>query len=276
MSFLSFKNVSKSYGVGTNQTHVLKNIDLDVQEGEFLVLLGFSGTGKTTLINLMAGLDTPTSGDVTFKGAPVTDLPHIWSDLNKAGLVSGHAYSKGLRTVKTCVGTDHCRFGTQNSTGLGIKLEKILWGSWTPHKVKLGVSGCPRNCAEATCKDIGVICVDSGYQIGIAGAAGMDVKETELLCQVPTEEECIEVIVAVTQAYRENAKYLDRIYKWVGKVGLDWVKEVVVDDVENRRALVERFEVSQSIYRKDPWAEHARDKAQNYAPLADLTPLAAE
>ncbi|WP_299783772.1 nitrite reductase large subunit NirB [uncultured Marivita sp.] len=209
-------------------------------------------------------------------GVKSEDLPHIWADLNKAGLVSGHAYSKGLRTVKTCVGTDHCRFGTQDSTGLGIKLEKILWGSWTPHKVKLGVSGCPRNCAEATCKDIGVICVDSGYQIGIAGAAGMDVKETELLCQVPTEDECIDVIVAVTQAYRENAKYLDRIYKWVGKVGLDWVKETVVEDIENRRALVERFELSQSVYRKDPWAEHAREKAPSYAPLADLTPLAAE
>jgi nitrite reductase (NADH) large subunit len=209
-------------------------------------------------------------------GVKSEDLPHIWADLNKAGLVSGHAYSKGLRTVKTCVGTDHCRFGTQDSTGLGIKLEKILWGSWTPHKVKLGVSGCPRNCAEATCKDIGVICVDSGYQIGIAGAAGMDVKETELLCQVPTEEECIEVIVAVTQAYRENAKYLDRIYKWVGKVGLDWVKETIVDDLENCKALVARFELSQSIYRKDPWAEHAQEKAHSYAPLADLTPLAAE
>ena len=209
-------------------------------------------------------------------GVKGEDLPHMWADLNKAGLVSGHAYSKGLRTVKTCVGSDHCRFGTQDSTGLGIKLEKLLWGSWTPHKVKLGVSGCPRNCAEATCKDIGVICVDSGYQIGVAGAAGMDVKETELLCQVPTEEECIEVIVAMTQIYRENAKYLDRIYKWVNKVGLDWVKEVVVDDLENRKALVERFELSQSIYRKDPWAEHAREKADTYAPLADLTPLAAE
>lgn len=209
-------------------------------------------------------------------GVKSEDLPHIWADLNKAGLVSGHAYSKGLRTVKTCVGTDHCRFGTQDSTGLGIKLEKILWGSWTPHKVKLGVSGCPRNCAEATCKDIGVICVDSGYQIGIAGAAGMDVKETELLCQVPTEEECIEVIVAVTQAYRENAKYLDRIYKWVGKVGLDWVKEAVVDDLESRKALVARFELSQSIYRKDPWAQHAKEKASSYAPLVDLTQLAAE
>jgi len=209
-------------------------------------------------------------------GVKGEDLPAIWADLNKAGLVSGHAYSKGLRTVKTCVGTDHCRFGTQDSTGLGIKLEKILWGSWTPHKLKLAVSGCPRNCAEATCKDIGVVCVDSGYQIGIGGAAGMDVKETELLCQVPTEDEAIEVVMAVTQAYREGGKYLDRLYKWLAKVGMDWVRANVVDDLENRRALVERFELSQSIYRKDPWAEHVRDKAPSYAPIADFTLEAAE
>jgi len=209
-------------------------------------------------------------------GVKGEDLPAIWADLNKAGLVSGHAYSKGLRTVKTCVGTDHCRFGTQDSTGLGIKLEKILWGSWTPHKLKLAVSGCPRNCAEATCKDIGVVCVDSGYQIGIGGAAGMDVKETELLCQVPTEGEAIEVVMAVTQAYREGGKYLDRLYKWLAKVGMDWVRANVVDDLENRRALVERFELSQSIYRKDPWAEHVRDKAPSYAPIADFTLEAAE
>ncbi len=208
-------------------------------------------------------------------GVKGADLPYIWSDLNKAGLVSGHAYSKGLRTVKTCVGTDHCRFGTQDSTGLGVKLEKILWGSWTPHKLKLAVSGCPRNCAEATCKDIGVVCVDSGYQISIGGAAGMDVKETELLVQVPTEDEAIEVVMAVTQAYREGGKYLDRLYKWMAKVGLDWIKETVVDNLDNRRALVERFELSQSIYRKDPWAEHAKE-AQRFAPIADLTLEAAE
>ncbi|WP_170509847.1 nitrite reductase large subunit NirB [Ruegeria arenilitoris] len=209
-------------------------------------------------------------------GVKGEDLPAIWADLNRAGLVSGHAYSKGLRTVKTCVGTDHCRFGTQDSTGLGIKLEQILWGSWTPHKLKLAVSGCPRNCAEATCKDIGVVCVDSGYQIGIGGAAGMDVKETELLCQVPTEDEAIEVVMAVTQAYREGGKYLDRLYKWLAKVGMDWVRANVVDDLENRRALVERFELSQSIYRKDPWAEHVRDKVPIYAPIADFTLEAAE
>ena len=203
------------------------------------------------------------------------DLPAIWADLNDAGLVSGHAYSKGLRTVKTCVGTDHCRFGTQDSTGLGIKLEQVLWGSWTPHKVKLAVSGCPRNCAEATCKDVGVICVDSGYQVGVAGAAGMDVKETERLADVPTEQEAIDLTVAFIQLYRENAKYLDRPYKWVAKVGLDWVKERVVDDLEERARLIEAFELSQSIYRKDPWAEHAQ-KAATYQPLADLTLEAAE
>ncbi|MEM7722704.1 MAG: nitrite reductase large subunit NirB [Pseudomonadota bacterium] len=209
-------------------------------------------------------------------GVKSEDLPHIWADLNKAGLVSGHAYSKGLRTVKTCVGTDHCRFGTQDSTGLGVKLEKILWGSWTPHKVKVAVSGCPRNCAEATCKDVGIICVDSGYQVGVAGAAGMDLKETERLADVATEQEAIDVTVAFVQLYRENAKYLDRPYKWVAKVGLDWVKARVVDDLDERARLIAAFELSQSIYRKDPWAEHAAEKAERYAPLADLTLEAAE
>lgn len=208
-------------------------------------------------------------------GVKGEDLPAMWADLNRAGLVSGHAYSKGLRTVKTCVGSEHCRFGTQDSTGLGVKLEQILWGSWTPHKVKLGVSGCPRNCAEATCKDVGIICVDSGYQIGVAGAAGMDLKETERLANVAKEQEAIDVTVAFVQLYRENAKYLDRPYKWVAKVGLDWVKERVVDDLTERARLIEAFELSQSIYRKDPWAEHAQE-ARRYQPMADLTLEAAE
>ncbi len=210
-------------------------------------------------------------------GVKKEDLPAMWYDLNQAGMVSGHAYSKGLRTVKTCVGSDHCRFGTQDSTGLGIKLEKLLWGSWTPHKVKLGVSGCPRNCAESTCKDVGIICVDSGYEVSVAGAAGMDVKETEMLGKVATEEEAIALTTAYIQLYRENAKYLDRGYKFVAKFGLDWVKEQVVDDLENRAALIERFEISQSVYRKDPWAEHAKpEEAKKFSPLADLTLEAAE
>lgn len=211
-------------------------------------------------------------------GVQREDLPAMWADLNAAGMVSGHAYSKGLRTVKTCVGSDFCRFGTQDSTGLGIKLEKKLWGSWTPHKVKLGVSGCPRNCAEATCKDIGVICVDSGYEVSVAGAAGMELKQTEALAKAATEQEAIDLSVAFIQLYRESAAYLDRPYKWVAKVGLEWVIEQVVDDIANRAALCERFEISQTVYRKDPWAEQATPDYQTrkWDALADLTLEAAE
>jgi nitrite reductase (NADH) large subunit len=209
-------------------------------------------------------------------GVKKQDLPAIWADLNAAGMVSGHAYSKGLRTVKTCVGTDFCRFGTKDSTGLGIRLEKLLWGSWSPAKVKLGVSGCPRNCAEATCKDIGVVCVDSGYEIGVAGAAGMEVKPTELLCKVATEDEAIEVIAAFVQLYRENARYLHRIYKWVARVGLDWCR-AEIEDPAKRAALYARFMLGQSVYQTDPWADLARPEARAlWHPLADLTREAAE
>ncbi|MGA0542213.1 nitrite reductase large subunit NirB [Neotabrizicola sp. VNH66] len=207
-------------------------------------------------------------------GVKKEDLPAIWADFNAAGMVSGHAYAKGLRTVKTCVGQQFCRFGTQDSTGLGIALEKLLWGSWTPAKVKLGVSGCPRNCAEATCKDIGVVCVDSGFQISVAGAAGLDVRETELLVTVPTEAEAMEVIAAFVQLYRENARYLHRIYKWVDKVGLDWCRERIAD-TESRRALYDRFMLSQSVYQTDPWAEHAA-RPQDWAPMKTISMEAAE
>src|SRR3546814_8078336 len=112
------------------------------------------------------------------------DLPAIWADLNAAWMVSGHAYGKALRTVKTCVGSEWCRFGTQDSTGLGIKIEQMSWRSWMPHKFKIAVSGCPRNCAEATIKDIGVICVDSGYELHIDGNGGIHLHGTDLMCQV--------------------------------------------------------------------------------------------
>ena len=207
-------------------------------------------------------------------GVRKEDLPAIWADFNDAGMVSGHAYAKGLRTVKTCVGEQFCRFGTQDSTGLGIRLEKLLWGSWTPAKVKLGVSGCPRNCAEATCKDIGIICVDSGFQISVAGAAGMDVRETVPLLTVATADEVCDVTAAFVQLYRENARYLHRIYKWVDKVGLDWCRDQVAD-TGTRDALVARFAESQAIYQTDPWADHAARPAE-WAPVADLTLKAAE
>ena len=210
-------------------------------------------------------------------GVKKEDLPAVWAQLNAAGLVSGFAYAKGLRTVKTCVGSDWCRFGTQDSMGLGVKMERLLCGSWTPAKVKLAVSGCPRNCAEATVKDIGIICVDSGYDIHIAGAAGLHVRATDLLGHVATEEEALEYVAAITQMYREEAAYLDRLWKWVEKTGLERVRAAIMDDHENRNALYERFLISQRVARRDPWAERAAGRdAREFAPLAVLMPVAAE
>ncbi len=205
-------------------------------------------------------------------GIKKEDLPAIWSDLNAAGLVSGHAYAKGLRTVKTCVGSEWCRFGTQDSTGLGVKLERHLWNSWTPAKVKLAVSGCPRNCAEATCKDIGVICVDSGYDIHFAGAAGLDILGTQVLGHAGTEAEVIEIVAALVQLYREQGRYLERIYKWARRVGTDAIRAQVLEDPEKRRDLAARFEASQRASPADPWAERVAGKdAHEFSPIADLT-----
>jgi nitrite reductase (NADH) large subunit len=204
-------------------------------------------------------------------GVKKEDLPAVWADLGKAGFVSGHAYAKGLRTVKTCVGTDWCRFGTQDSTGLGIRIEKFMWGSWTPAKVKMGVSGCPRNCAEATCKDVGVICVDSGYEIHFAGAAGLDIKGTEVLGLVKTEDEALEVIVALTQMYREQARYLERIYKWARRIGVAEIKRQVLDDIERRKAYFDRFVFSQTFAQVDPWSERVSGKDKHeFRPMAAI------
>ncbi|WP_240232183.1 nitrite reductase large subunit NirB [Devosia lacusdianchii] len=211
-------------------------------------------------------------------GVKKEDLPAVWADLNAAGMVSGAAYAKGLRTVKTCVGSDWCRFGTQDSTGLGIRIEKFMWGAWTPAKLKLAVSGCPRNCAEATCKDIGVICVDSGYDIHFAGAAGLDIKGTELLCHADSEDEALEIIVALTQLYREQGRYLERIYKWAKRVGTPSITANVVTDREKRRMYYERFVYSQTFAQIDPWEERVNGKdAHEFAAMAEFgMPVAAE
>ena len=204
-------------------------------------------------------------------GVKKEDLPAVWADLGRAGFVSGHAYAKGLRTVKTCVGSDWCRFGTQDSTGLGIRIEKFMWGSWTPAKVKMAVSGCPRNCSEATCKDVGVICVDSGYEIHFAGAAGLDIKGTEVLCLVKTESEAVERIVALVQMYREQGRYLERIYKWAKRIGLDEIRRQIADDKEKREAYFQRFAFSQKFAQSDPWSERASGKDKHeFRPMATV------
>jgi nitrite reductase (NADH) large subunit len=202
------------------------------------------------------------------------DLPGIWADLNAAGMVSGHAYGKALRTVKTCVGSEWCRFGTQDSTGLGVRIERMTWGSWMPHKFKIAVSGCPRNCAEATIKDFGVVCVDSGYELHVGGNGGMKVRVTDLLCKVETEEEALGICAAFIQLYREQAHYLERTAPWVERVGLDHVKSALFDDADAVKRLAARFRYSQKFSQDDPWAGRAAGKdAELHSHLAEVRPF---
>ena len=107
---------------------------------------------------------------------------------------------------------------------MGVKLEQMAWGTWMPHKFKIAVSGCPRNCAEATIKDFGVVCVDSGYELHVGGNGGIKVRVTDLLCKVATEDEALEYCAAFIQLYREDAHYLERTAPWIERVGLEYVK----------------------------------------------------
>ncbi|MCG7897120.1 MAG: nitrite reductase large subunit NirB [Candidatus Thiodiazotropha weberae] len=202
-------------------------------------------------------------------GVKKDQLPAVWKDLSEAGFVSGHAYGKALRTVKTCVGKNWCRFGTQDSTGLGVKLEELTWGSWMPHKFKLAVSGCPRNCAEATIKDLGVVCVDSGYELHIGGNGGIKVRVTDLLCKVESEAEVLEYTGAFIQCYREEAHYLERTAPWVERVSLNYVKQRVVEDEVGRKALYDRFKLSQKFAQVDPWKARAEGaETHEFTPLS--------
>ncbi len=207
-------------------------------------------------------------------GIKKEDLPAVWADLNAAGMVSGHAYGKSLRTVKTCVGSEWCRFGTQDSTGLGVKTERMTWGSWMPHKFKIAVSGCPRNCAEATIKDFGVVCVDSGYELHVGGNGGIHVRVTDLLCKVVTEQEAMDHCAAFIQLYREEARYLERTAPWIERVGVDYIKSRIVADETGREALRGRFLFSQSFSQDDPWAERAAGAhAELHQHIAHVRPM---
>ena len=194
-------------------------------------------------------------------GAKKEDLPAIWRDLD---MPSGHAYAKALRTVKTCVGSEWCRFGTQDSTEMGKRLERALWRMYAPHKVKLAVSGCPRNCAESGIKDVGVIGVDSGWEIYVGGNGGIKTEVAHFLCKLKTAEEVLEMSGAFLQLYREEGWYLERTVHYVGRVGLDHVKKLVLDDPANRAALWARLQFALDG-EPDPWhqmAEARVDKRQ--------------
>jgi nitrite reductase (NADH) large subunit len=187
-------------------------------------------------------------------GVKKTDLPKVWRDL---GMPSGHAYAKALRTVKTCVGSEWCRFGTQDSTRMGKELERALWRMYAPHKVKLAVSGCPRNCAESGIKDVGVIGVDSGWEIYVAGNGGIKTEVAQFLAKVTTHAEVLEYAGAFLQLYREEAWYLERTVHYVARVGIDSMRRRVVEDAANRAALWARLQFAVDK-EPDPWSEPAR------------------
>ncbi len=196
-------------------------------------------------------------------GIDKRDLPAIWRDI---GMPSGHAYAKAIRTVKTCVGSEFCRFGLGDSIALGTELEKEWEGLHTPAKVKSGVSGCPRNCAEATVKDIGVVAVEGGWQVRVGGAAGATVREADVLTTATTADEVIRIATAVLQYYRENGEYKERLYDFVPRIGLDRIRAIVLDDRE-AAALLERFRIAKAAV-SDPWLE--RDDPYHPRQFGDL------
>ena len=184
-------------------------------------------------------------------GVKKEDLANVWKDI---GMPSGFAYAKSLRTVKTCVGSEWCRFGTQDSTQLGKDLERALWAMYSPHKVKLAVSGCPRNCAESGIKDIGIVGVDSGWEMYIGGNGGIKTEVAQFLIKVKTSDEVMEYSGAFLQLYREEGWYLERTVNYLHRVGMDYVKKHVLEDNERRKALWERLQFSLAG-EPDPWFE---------------------
>jgi nitrite reductase (NADH) large subunit len=199
-------------------------------------------------------------------GVKKEDLVHVWRDL---GMPSGHAYAKALRTVKTCVGSEWCRFGTQDSTQMGKDLERALWRMYAPHKVKLAVSGCPRNCAEAGIKDVGVIGVDSGWEIYIAGNGGIKTEVAQFLVKVRTPSEVLEYAGAFLQLYRLEGWYLERTVHFVQRVGMDYVKRRIVDDATGRKELWTQLQYALDG-EPDPWFEFdkARVDLRQFEPLS--------
>lgn len=178
-------------------------------------------------------------------------LPHIWEALD---MRSASAYGKKTRSVKSCVGKAFCRFGTQYTTNLGIRLEKTFEYIDTPHKFKIGVSGCPRSCVESGVKDFGIIGVENGFQIYVGGNGGTEVVPAELLTTVATEDEVVKLCGAYMQYYRETGIYAERTAPWLKRLGFDHVKSVVLDP-EKQATLFERIMDAKRAYDDEPWKE---------------------
>ncbi len=204
-------------------------------------------------------------------GVKKEDLVNVWKDI---GMPSGHAYAKALRTVKTCVGSEWCRMGTQDSTHMGKDLERAMWRMYAPHKVKFAVSGCPRNCAEAGIKDVGIIGVDSGWEMYIAGNGGIKTEVAEFFTKLKTAEEVLEYTGAFMQLYRLEGWYLERTVHYVHRVGMDHVKKRILEDAEGRKALWEQLQFALDG-EPDPWFEHQK-AAVDTRQFVPIQPVAME
>ncbi len=246
----SFSVVPRMYG-GVTSPDQLRRI-ADVAERYDAKMVKVTGGQRIDLLGVRKG-----------------DLPDIWRDLD---MPSGFAYSKAIRTVKSCVGTDFCRFGIGDSIALAQRMERAWEGLHTPHKLKSGVSGCPRNCAEATVKDIGAVAVEGGWQVRVGGAAGGSVREADVLCTVETPDEVMEVATTFMQYYRENGHFKERIYDLVPRLGLDEIKRVIFDPDEGA-ALRERFRIAKAAA-GDTWQE--RDEPYHPKQFDDLGEVAGD
>jgi nitrite reductase (NADH) large subunit len=201
-------------------------------------------------------------------GVRKSDLPNIWAEL---GMPSGQAYTKGVRMVKTCVGTEFCRFGVQDAIHTGIELERRLENLYTPHKTKMAVTGCPRNCSEATVKDIGLVGQEGSWQVVVGGAAGKHVRRADLLITVQTTEEALQAAMIFFQYYRENANYLERTYDFVERLGIEKVrKETVYAQAGEKKALLSRLQKSKTLS-QDAWME--REAPVNPTQFVQIQPM---
>ena len=209
------------------------------------------------------GLYTKITGGqrIDLFGARLEQLPAIWQRLVDAGFESGHAYGKSLRTVKSCVGSTWCRFGVQDSVGMAIALETRYRGLRSPHKIKLGVSGCARECAEARGKDVGVIATDKGWNVYVGGNGGFEPRHAQLLVEDVDDATLYQVIDRYLMFYIRNADRLQRTAPWQEDFegGLDRLREIIVDDVLGICADLDAHMARHIDTYEDEWAAVLRD-----------------
>jgi len=248
----TFSVVPRIYG-GVTSAAELKRI-AEVAEKYNVPMVKFTGGQRIDLL-----------------GIKKEDLPSVWKDL---GIPSGHAYTKAFRTCKSCVGTDFCRYGLGDSIGLARKIERRFQGIESPHKMKLATAGCPRNCSEAYVKDLGAVAIEGEqWEVYIGGAAGSSVRKGDLLCTVNTHDEVLKYMGRFMQYYRENGKYLERSYGFVERLGIERLRDVLVEDTEGICTRLDaEIEAAVAAY-KDPWLEAVQPV--HASQFADPVPVAA-